>query len=1274
MPGVCPRARFRASLRGARTFFRPSPRAAPPAVTEPATAPTEHRLAKLHDLLVELDRDAVELAQALRSEREAIAGDGPLARDLRRAELSFLEDRAPADPDSPDLARRVREARHEGLDAALRDLRATPDASIGALFDLAELRALYRLHGRHADVEAIGELLECRVRAVVIDEALLAEADERYATLASEEESFGLDHKIALLEETGAVLRGLAARVEGGAKRRLDRFASRLRTQASDRVLSRRLERVLTRRGAAILENASLVGLLVVFALLIVDATVTLAPETQVWLLAVDASICLFFITEFAFKLALAPRRGSWFLRNVLIDLIPAIPAAMWFVPAAPSVGAADNAVYLRVLRLLRITAFARYVQALRPLLRLVRLLLFLVKGMDSLVQRFAPLLNRNFVFFERASLEPSVEWLPNGESALRAEFDERSLLFRALHREHVLLAGLPAATARAELLDRAASLTRQFAESPPVAQARTFGGGADPLALAGGRDIPVEDAIRFLDRLRPEEVGLWLAPPDVQALDRIVRVINAPVVRLLPLIGSLAVHPSPKTSEERLVALGRRVAFLLERWRDRMLFFADLHGIVTGPQLLDRVASAIVKFSKRPATRLLLFGGLFTLIRLLLGQIWIAQKLEKFVAGPLLILGAVCLVFLMIGRWLKSIAGEASDVFQMTAEAHFVNLLELTKRRDQDHDLDYLARRVFRDEVVPYQATGQLHAFVRAFRTGQYPHGIDLPTAVHDELQRTALLYMDFLDGAPLHVSDMKTSEQLLANLSLENIRYGHLGMPRKERKRLRRLRLDDGSLLRGPYLWFQCITESIAVETAKRVIDYNRHALTLSQRTAATKEQRLRYARWLRRRRNQDTGRMERLEAPGAGSMLYQTTELHALDFLTKDPERERYLEREFGRHLVRLLHRDRERMVREIFGTQPLHRMPRSKRSINFLTMYRERLSRGRILLLPLFAIAAVGQSLKLLVHRTIETVREILAPEGAAEIRERGRAPFAVAVRKIQRMKAPGLIEAMRLRVRFDPEYSGVPASWSEHTALEETPELERDMEFLHMRTRDREELREIASRVRDDVQGLHQFVRRHLADLSERAGVTEPDLVRRGERAVTIAYITDRDGLRTLARAEAVVEEAIARARSAEDELPPAVTRRCLAIVLRGFRSHRLSRWLRRHGETIGLSRRDLGRAALGRLVRAWHADDHKALRRAIALWETLEPGRRPADEAAEIALRVFRGRRDVSRELAALRAVQTMSVLDVRHYRKQVFDLGNYEAEGESREVATALP
>ena len=39
--------------------------------------------------------------------------------------------------------------------------------------------------------------------------------------------------------------------------------------------------------------------------------------------------------------------------------------------------------------------------RCLRPILSFFRLLLFLIRGLDALVARFSPLINRNFIFFE---------------------------------------------------------------------------------------------------------------------------------------------------------------------------------------------------------------------------------------------------------------------------------------------------------------------------------------------------------------------------------------------------------------------------------------------------------------------------------------------------------------------------------------------------------------------------------------------------------------------------------------------------------------------------------------------------------------------------------------------------------------------------------------------------------------------------------------------------------------------------------------------------------
>jgi hypothetical protein len=46
----------------------------------------------------------------------------------------------------------------------------------------------------------------------------------------------------------------------------------------------------------------------------------------------------------------------------------------------------------------------------------------------------------------------------------------------------------------------------------------------------------------------------------------------------------------------------------------------------------------------------------------------------------------------------------------------------------------------------------------------------------------------------------------------------------------------------------------------------------------------------------------------------------------------------------------------------------------------------------------------------------------------------------------------------------------------------------------------------------------------------------------------------------------------------------------------------------------------------------------------------------------------------VRRDLMALRAIQSLAVLDIRNYRTIVFRLGEYAADGESSAVCGVLP
>ncbi|MBK8979441.1 MAG: ion transporter [Planctomycetes bacterium] len=938
----------------------------PPSVADGTT--------RLRALLRDLDLPPVALLEQLRAQREALMGDTELGSDLDRHELAYLTRKSTDARLRVPLGAPTERAERAAMLSRLRSLEAAARGDAASLFDLVEIAAQLEHVGLPAEAARARAAVDVHIAAIdAADDRLRYEAGERYAALATEEEDLELTHRLLLID---GMRRACVALRERTGDPLFAKLARRLARASCDRTLQLRLERLLTRRGAVLMETISFAALIAVFVLLAVEVRI----GEREWLLLLDALICTYFIVEFLFKLALAPARRSWFLRNVVTDLLPAIPAAMYFAVHIPA--EADFTILGRLMRFLRVVTIARYFRALRPILGVVRLVLFLVRGLDALVQRFSPLLNRNFVFFERHVLPLESDGEP----------DVRTLCFRALRREHVVLDELPVASAAPLLAERAERLAGRFGDSRAAVAER-----AQRLGEPGDRDIPVEYAIEYLWRLQPAEIGQFLPRKDVLAIDRVARIINAPIVRSLPLVRQLRSPERADTPEERVVDLGRRVALLLERARERALHVADMHGIVTGPQVLDRVASALVKASKRPAVRLLMFGGLFTIVRALVGaESWLGGLLTKFVATPLVILGSVCLVLFGIGRWLKSLAGEAADTFKLVSEAHFIGLLELVKRRRQDGDLQFLSRRVFRLELDDWEGAGAIGKQIRASRTGV----LDLVKLHDDTLQaevyRVALLYLHFLDGAPLHENDVKTTEQLLANLSLENIRNSHLGWSRRERKRLRRLAPGEGGLLSGPHVWFRFITESVAVETAKRVTDYNLNCLTLEQRAVADPEERSAFAAWLWHRRHPLLGRLERMEEPG-GTRIYNTTEFNALDFLSDDPQRALHIERVFGRAVLKLVLLDRERIIREIFGTRPLHELPRSQRTLNAYRFYQDRLSRGRLLFVPAYVLGALWSGVRLTVRRTVEVVREILAPEGGGSRQReragavRGRAP-------------------------------------------------------------------------------------------------------------------------------------------------------------------------------------------------------------------------------------------------------------------------------------------
>lgn len=1194
-------------------------------------------LARLRSLLHDSRGAPGDVADDLAAERARVAGGDAVAHELVAADLRWLRRQDEAG-DAP-LADAIRAAERQWLELRLRALAADAGREPAAVFDLADIRAesiRLGLDGLTAECDRV--LAEC-IECAEADDQLREEAAERVAVLTAAAEETTLQHQIRALRSNSEVMTALADKC---GDRVLRRHGRRLRNAADDRELALRLERLLGRAGVVAYETANVVLLLVVLVILVVEFTVALSDPVELALQWVDALACLFFVVAFFFELALAPRRGSWFARNVLVDLLPAIPSALFLLPAVDVPGVADDAVVIRILRVLRITWAARYVQALRPLVRSLRLFLFLVRGMDGLVQRFTKLLDREFVF------------VPAAADVQRAisEDERRELLFEALERERELLGLLGPEQRTRALLQRAEDVCRRLAD---LGAAR-----AGSLRIGSSRrDVAIERAIEVLWALRPQDVGRFLRPSDVSALDRVLRVVSAVPVRWLPVVRRFSVHPLPPSPEERVVALSRRVADWLERWHGRLLFHADLHGIVTGPQILDRVASAMIRATQRPAVRLLMFGALFVLADLLIGNEDLSAFLRRILATPLIVLGSVCLVGLALGRWLKGVAGEAADAYRMTSEAHFLPQLELAKLRYEEVDLPFLARRVFDRGESADQALALLREQVRSTRAGVPVADDGVDDHVRLAANRVAMLYLHFLDGAPLHITDVKTTEQLLANKAIENLREQFLGVTRRDKKRLRRLRLDDGTVFSGPYLWFSFITESIAVETAKRIEGYNRYCIPLAELGLATPQQHKAMATWLERRADPKGGRTL-ASTDTVRTDAYPTTEFCAIDFVGADPERDRHIAAIFGDEVLAVLAKDRRTMIREIFGTRPVHHLPKHERSFNPLRFYRSRMSHGRVLLAPLLLLWRFARFVGWLVARIRQIVREVLDPELAMRRREAGIAPFAVALRKIHRMKAPGLREALRMRLWLDPAYSGAPCGWSGGEEFREECDFERDLQFLHLHERESTELRDRADEIRRSVRELHAA----LAWLPEFPPVETEQQRRAGEFAVTCAWIADRDDVRTLLFAERW------RVEHLPSMLEEGVPGSLAGDLWRGFLALLLvvpvDEWLARHG-------RDLPASAGRTLRRAW-AGNVEGIREVVKAWNRLADEESPADAAIERLQDIYCQGPSVRRDVRALRAVQSMAVLDVRNYRDLVFQLGGYADDGEEVGAWSELP
>ncbi len=1053
------------------------------------------------------------------------------------------------------------------------------------------------------------------------------------------------------------------------AQKQLRRKLRQVRAEHQERQLQHRLESRFGRRFVARSERFVVFLICGVVAILAAQWARDWPPVVDRWFLIADTVACAFFLTELAVKFCHVTGRLRWLGRHALVDFIPSIPVGLLITlvgPAAAGGSPADAVRAGRTARFLRLPRLMRYIRVLRPAVRLLRGFGLLSRGIDRLVRRHGDLLNRNVV------LVPTQE--ERARSAGRySDFRSTANQVRIALRDHweALLVACPeeawerVASDRLAVLDDAAAAARL-----PVAQQGTMSTAAE--------EITADDLLQRLRSMSPREIEAALGQDLVEQLGRFVRVFAQPPLRWFPILHAAAPRISEDASDaEAVAAASRKGATSFKRIHDLWFWVSDLYGTVTPSQFVDRVGTMLVNSSFRPAYRLVLFGAGVGLTWLALRWfrespvlVWLYGVFNDVIGPTMLVLGGACLIVLGIGWWLKSLAQEATDFYERSAEAQFLSLTEVIRGRYLGRDARILYDRVLRAEWPDDQPPAETAS--RAERLGERMRQSLLglgraATAPFDTMERVVLLYRDWLDGAMFTESDTRTTSQLLGNPAIgQALEWSHR-IDKAEKKALERIDLTrQKALLGGPYLWFNFISRAIAHSVASLLVDYNRNAVPLSEMGRLPQEEEEQYERWLRsaetpaeqvqqgregilralmrrvsRKKQGDANKAKRQEEEAT---RYRTTAFTAMHFIDDESHRDEKLRRRFGDAVLERVRADRQLLIRRIFGTFPWHRRPRSERVVNLYTFYQSWLARGRALFLPLFVLGAlfglIGYGLRWLRG----AVKEIRRPELRGSRRDAAQAYFATAVRKIHRIRGPAVVAALRLRMRMDPEFLGVPLPGERGDGS--GGDVDDDRGFLQPELELDEEIGQEKRRARDDMRRLKKLIDGGLFErVADRVGLS-PDQVRRRQdvRAVAVAYLADHRGVRSHLSTREILKSVYQAA--AQQSLRP-----------RGYRPRPvLRRTFNRYWAAHGFGGRDQKRAA-------WRATVHnvQGVADALAVWK--ERGEDARSEGEDRLGEILRQSERVTEQLLTLRVVQTLSILDVLDYRDHVYRLGQYEED-----------
>ncbi len=1026
----------------------------------------------------------------------------------------------------------------------------------------------------------------------------------------------------------------------GARRKRLSRKLRRIRAESQERELQDQLESRFGSRFVAFGERLILFLICLVLGLMLLE---WLYPgwsrSTIVTFHLIDSAACFIFLAEFGTKLACVSEKGFWFRRHFLIDFIPSIPIGLLTLGLQAG-SPADSVRWGRVGRFLRLPRLVRYIRLLRPLLRLARGFGLLARGLDRLAPRYAALLNRNIILYptreELNRLREAGGSLTWDITRLRiqirhwwwqtlreAEEDERATV--VAQRLAILEKGI-----------ESAQLTTRFVSTESAGM---------------GREMPARPLLQKLANAEASDIEATLDEELLQQFAGIVRTFSRAPLRWLPIISSFVPHVGDEMSDAELVAAtARKSATTLKRYHDAWFWVADLYGTVTPSQFVDRVGTMLVNSSFRPAYRLALFGGAFLLVQLglMLTAMEFLQPLEDFlkryVGVTILVLGSVSIVVLALGLWMKRLGREATEFYERSAEAKYLSLTEVIRTRDLDRDAGILYERVFGVNRDKSDSTDVTHQNIEVFKQrirkalGSADWS-DRSEPISESIERLVLLCRDWLDGAMFTHSDTRITSQLLGSPAINQLLAQSRRVDAKQQQALSKLDLRrQQSMFGGPYLWFNFISRACVHAVAVALVEYNRNAIPLAALDRYSEEQRRRYEQWLNREGEFDEKSEKKARKD---EKMYVSTAFTVLHFLDCDPDRDRQVRERFGEKVLRRMQEDRQLIIRRIFGTYPMDKRPKEDRVVNLYSFYQAWLAGGRALFLPAFLMLVAMRGIRWLVQWIAISVREIRQPAMRSNRLDAAQGDFRTAVRKINRVRLPVVLASLRLRVQVDPEYLGLSLPGEE--PMKARPQLEEDRAFLDL---DVDVSREIERHLRRGRAEMRRFRRLMNDRLLERAATAvglSSDAFNEAQhrRAAAIAYFADYRGVRSRLSAHTVLKEVF---RSVAEEPP-----RSGKLMPRPFMKRTFRRYWQRYGFGGKMERNT-----------AWRAVRHNVWGVADALNRWSELGQEVEEDGLRVMGELLQDAEQICEELMTLRAVQSLAVLDVLHYREHVFRLGNY--------------